>query len=135
MALRDPKASVTNSQFFFNRYISSFGAVYIHTIKVSGTAAMESMQWRERNNYLLRDNANKSNLICTLLIASGASYLVCSMPALSIYIYIYIIVRASIRKCTSLLNSEYNFQFYWRVINVQQYRVRRNPRAQRCSVF
>ena len=38
-------------------------------------------------------------------------------------------------KCTSFLNSEYNFQFYWRVINVQQYRVRRNPRAQRCSVF
>ena len=33
-------------------------------------------------------------------------------------------------------NSEYNFQFYWRVIiNLQQYRVRRNPRAQRCSVF
>ena len=30
-----------------------------------------------------------------------------------------IIVRASFRKCTSFLNSEYNFQFYWRVINVQ----------------
>ena len=40
-----------------------------------------------------------------------------------------VIVRASFRKCTSFLNSEYNFQFYWRVINVQQYRVRRNPRA------
>ena len=47
------------------------------------------------------------------------SYLICSMPALSIiniYIYMYIIVRASFRKCTSFLNSEYNFQFYWRVI-------------------
>ena len=55
--------------------------------------------------------------------------------AVYIYIYIYIIVRASFRKCTSFLNSEYNFQFYWRVINVRQYRVRRNPRAQRCSVF
>ena len=50
-------------------------------------------------------------------------------------VYIYIIERASFRKCISFLNSEYNFQFYWRVINLQQYRVRRNPRAQRCSVF
>ena len=33
--------------------------------------------------------------------------------------YIYIIVRASFRKCTSFLNSEYNFQFYWRVIKVR----------------
>ena len=44
-------------------------------------------------------------------------------------------LKFTFRKCTSFLNSEYNFQFYWRVINVQQYRVRRNPRAQRCSVF
>ena len=51
------------------------------------------------------------------------------------YIYI-IIVRPSFRKCTPFLNSEYNFQFYRRVIiNLQQYRVRRNPRAQRCSVY
>ena len=71
-----------------------------------------------------------------LFIASGASFLVCSIArAVYIYNYIYIIVRTSFRKCTSFLNSEYNFQFYWRVINVQQYRVRRNPRAQRCSVF
>ena len=55
--------------------------------------------------------------------------------ARAVYIYNYIIVRASFRKCTSFLNSEFNFQFYWRVINVQQYRVRRNPRAQRCSAF
>ena len=46
-----------------------------------------------------------------------------------------IIVRASFRKCTPFLNSEYNFQFYRRVIiNLQQYHVRRNPRAQRCTV-
>ena len=46
-------------------------------------------------------------------------------------------VRTSFRKCTPFLNSEYNFQFYRRVFinNLQQYRVRRNPRAQRCSVF
>ena len=43
-------------------------------------------------------------------------------------------LKFTFRKCTSFLNSEYNFQIYWRVINVQQYRVRRNPRAQRCSV-
>ena len=30
------------------------------------------------------------------LIASGASYLVCSMPALSIYIYIYIYNRTCV---------------------------------------
>ena len=59
----------------------------------------------------------------------------CLYIIIYIYIIIYKIVRKSFRKCTSFLNSEYNFQFYWRVINVQQYRVRRNPRAQRCSVF
>ena len=69
------------------------------------------------------------------IIASGASFLVCSI-ARAVYIIIYIIVRTSFRKCTPFLNSEYNFQFYRRVIiNLQQYRVRRNPRAQRCSVF
>ena len=67
------------------------------------------------------------------IIASGASFLVCSIARA---VYIYIIVRTSFRKCTPFLNSEYNFQFYRRVIiNLQQYRVRRNPRAQRCSVL
>ena len=63
--------------------------------------------------------------------------LVCGIArAVYIYIYIYIIVRTSFRKCTPFLNSEYNFQFYRRVIiNLQQYRVRRNPRAQRRSVL
>ena len=65
------------------------------------------------------------------IIASGASFLVCSIARA-----VYIMVRTSFRKCTPFLNSEYNFQFYRRVfINLQQYRVRRNPRAQRCSVF
>ena len=32
-------------------------------------------------------------------------------------------LKFTFRKCTSFLNSEYNFQFYWRVINVQQYRL------------
>ena len=51
-------------------------------------------------------------------------------------VLLYIIVRTSFRKCTPFLNSEYNFQFYRRVIsNLQQYRVRWNPRAQRCSVY
>ena len=56
-----------------------------------------------------------------LVIASGASYIpgLFNARAVYIYIYIYIIVRASFRKCTSFLNSEYNFQLYWRVINVQ----------------
>ena len=45
-------------------------------------------------------------------------------PSLSncraVYIYIYIIVRTSFRKYTPFLNSKYNFQFYWCVINLEQ---------------
>ena len=95
-------------------------------------------------------------------VASGASavincanlkFLVYIIIYIFIYLYIYIFIylyiyiysmspyatrhahlKFTFRKCASFLNSEYNFQFYWRVINVQQYRVRRNPRAQRCSV-
>ena len=94
------------------------------------------------------------SMLLLLYFASGASavincanlrFLVYIYIFIYLYIYIYICMspyatghahlKFTFRKCTSFLNSEYNFQFYWRVINVQQYRVRRNPRAQRCSVF
>ena len=63
------------------------------------------------------------------------SFLKCFFGLVSV-IFLQYIANVTHRTFEIVQNSEYNFQFYRRVIiNLQQYRVRRNPRAQRCSVF
>ena len=67
---------------------------FVHFLNVFSFLILLFLYKRYSKN--IRDRSKKINRDHANIIASGASYLVCSMAALSIYIYIYIYNRTCV---------------------------------------